>query len=97
MYKNKISELGLCDASGISPDTVTKIICANTLSVCEAYIKKGTVNHVNVQSCTQYCAAYNLRCIEMYRDHNGCERRSQYETCDEIGWRTTDHICVCSK
>lgn len=91
----KIADKDLCNIKGISPDAVTKIICTNTPNVCEAYMKKGTVNDVNVQSCTHYCAAYDLQCVEMYDDKNDCTRGSKYSTCDETGGGTSDHICVC--
>ena len=94
---NKISVPNLCDSEGVSLDSVTKILCVNTPNVCEVYMKKGTVNGVNVQSCTHYCAAYRLGCVEMYDDQNNCNRGTKYTTCDETGGGTSDHICVCRK
>ena len=60
-------------------------------------MKKETINGVSVNSCTQYCAAYDLLCVEMYDDDNDCTRGIKYTTCDETGDGTSDHICVCSK
>jgi len=89
------SSLNLCNVNGVTLDAVTKDICTNSQDVCEAYIKKGTLNGVNVQTCSQYCAAIELQCVEMYDDQNSCNRGSKYESCEETGGGTSDHICVC--
>jgi len=91
-----VCEENLCDKKDISVDDVTKEICDNQLEVCEAYIKKGTVGDVDVESCTDYCGAYGLTCTAMYDDTNGCTRKDQYASCDETGGTSSDHICVCA-
>ena len=65
--------------------------------MCEVYIQKGDVFGVNVESCTQYCTAYGLQCVEMHEDYDDCTKISKYESCDETGGDTSDHICVCGR
>lgn len=77
--------------------SVTRSICEDSADVCEAYIKKGTVNEVQVVTCSDYCSAYGLACNEMYDDHNSCNRKNAYSDCDQTGGGTSDHICVCGK
>jgi len=90
----------VCDSYGVSVNDVTVEICDNGPGACEAYIKKGIVNGVDVESCTDYCGAYGLACKEMWDDtKNRCIRRTQYDSCDwttdPLGGKTSDHICVC--
>ena len=79
----------------MSLGSVTTDICNSSSDSCEAYIKKGTVNGTAIQSCSDYCAFFNLACKESYDDNNSCTRGERYPSCDEIGGATTDHICVC--
>ena len=88
---------GLCDSFHITPGAVTKMICNDLPNECEVYMKKGKINRVQIESCSQYCSAYGLQCAEMYDNHNNCQRGSKYSTCNETGGGTSDHICVCSK
>ena len=97
---NSIEETGLCDEKGIYPGSVTKQICLNEENVCETYIKKGVVNDVDINSCTDYCNAHGLSCKEQHDDDdNGCKKGEKYKSCDETGniagGETNDHICVC--
>ena len=87
----------LCTDKGITLGDVTKQICDSTQTTCEAYIKKGTVNNVDVQTCNAYCSAFGLECKEMYDDNNDCTKGTKYPTCDDTGGGTSDHICVCGK
>ena len=88
---------GLCSDKGVTVGDVTKQICDNTQTTCEAYIKKGTVNNVDVQTCNAYCSAFGLECREMYDDQDDCTRGTKYPTCDDTGGGTSDHICICGK
>lgn len=102
LFAGAKGEETLCDIYSVSLDDVTKEICDNESDdVCEAYIKKGTVNGVDVESCTDYCGAYGLACSEMWDDSNGCTRKTQYASCDNTtsitGGDTSDHICVCTE
>ena len=97
LYLNLVNGNGLCSDKGVTLDDVTKQICDSTQTTCEAYIKKGTVNNVDVQTCNAYCSAFSLECREMYDDQNDCTRGAKYPTCDETGGGTSDHICVCGK
>ena len=97
MRNIKIAAPGLCDSKQIFSGEITKTICKNSVHECEVYMKKGKVNSVQIETCSQYCSAYGLHCSEMYDDHNNCRRGKKYSTCDETGGGTSDHICVCGK
>ena len=88
---------GLCTAAGVTAGSVTKRVCANTPDTCEVYIKKGAENGVSgINTCRQYCEAYGMTCTAQYDDNdNNCRRARQYDTCDDGGGGTSDHICQC--
>ena len=91
----------LCTESGVQLGAVSKKICTDTADTCEVYIKRGSENGVSgINTCRQYCAAYDLTCKGQYDDNDGCTRTRKYPSCDDDGATTgrggsSDHICEC--
>ena len=69
----------LCTVSGVTPGSVTKMVCTNTADTCEVYINLGDENGAsNIDTCRKYCAAYGMNCTAQYDDDNGCGRGTKY-------------------
>merc|ERR1719262_465708 len=83
-------ESGLCDASGVTVDAMTREVCANDATTCETYMKKQG----SIQTCSQYCDSFGMSCPAQYEDNNGCTRQHE-GSCDDTHGGTSDHICVC--
>ena len=64
------------------------------MTSCEVYIKKGTLNGVDVESGDDYCTAIGLVCMQMFDDDDSCGRGDEYSSCSYTG-STTDHIVRC--
>jgi lysophospholipase L1-like esterase len=89
------TDIGLCTQQSLSTNSVTRQICEDSPQACEVYIKKGTLNGVQVQSGHDYCNAIGLSCISMFEDRNDCRRKHQYDSCSSTGGSTSDHIVRC--
>jgi len=88
------TDIGLCTQQSLSTNSVTRQICEDSPQACEVYIKKGTLNGVQVRSGHDYCNAIGLSCISMFEDNNDCRRAHQYDSCSYTG-STSDHIVRC--
>jgi len=86
---------GACELQNVAIDDVTKEICENSPSVCEAYIKKGPLNGVNVVTGNDYCQAIGMKCLQMFDDQNSCARGDEYGSCDADGDGSSDHVVRC--
>ena len=41
--------------------------CESTSEFCEVFFKQGKINKIQVNSCSDYCAAYGLKCLHSYQ------------------------------
>jgi len=86
----------LCTAQNVVLDDVSKEICEDSNEACEVYIKKGTLNGINVQTGDDYCKAIGLECLQMFDDNDKCSPRDkEYESCSDDGGTSGDHIVRC--
>ena len=83
--------------------------CPSTSEFCEVFFKQGKVNEIQVNSCSDYCAAHGLKCLHSYQinevtlcsestfmnDYPGS--RYKYTTCDVPNDVTNGIGCVCGK
>ena len=71
------------------------------------YVVYGSVNGKNIITCTGYCEAHGLRCLNAYEDEkNDCEKKKSPLSCDteytKSGgnaniFKRVDLICSCGK
>ena len=62
-----IFEGPLCSNHGISAGGITIKNCPNTLEYCEVFFNQGKINGIQVNSCSDYCAAHGLKCLHSYQ------------------------------
>jgi len=86
---------GLCTKQNVAIDDVSKEICENSSETCEVYMKKGTLNGIDVVTGDDYCQAIGLVCVQMFDDENSCERAEEYASCSATGDGSSDHIVRC--
>ena len=98
--------ISLCDEIQLSnvDDKVTDEICiGSNMIICEVYVKEGKINGTDINTCTKYCNAFGLRCVEAFEDADDCQKDMDTPTdCDDVftrpmGMGTKDNICSCDK
>ena len=62
-----IFEGPLCSNHGISTGGITITKCPSTLEFCEVFFNQGKINGIQVNSCSDYCAAHGLKCLHSYQ------------------------------
>ena len=93
-----VLEPNLCDGLGIRAkgDPIIAEICEDESSseICEVKIEKGSIDEIEIHSCTAFCNVHELRCVNAYKDWSGCTRRKTTSCDDEFA---LDMICSCEK
>ena len=63
-----IFEGPLCSNHGISAGGITIKKCPSTSTeFCEVFFNQGKINDIQVNSCSDYCAAHGLQCLHSYK------------------------------